>query len=650
LIHSAHPAHRSSKEMAYSELWVCFRPPRLHPPANVLVLSFLPPGAEEHLAGTLGEQFVSARDVQPLVHADARRAYVDLIAGIGATACIKGQTLRQALKGADGYSRWWLHKISEKDCGWDEDPTYLTIIQLLCARQVIAKHGITRTRVVGAPTIAMALSGRGCGPLRTWAAILKALAFGIVSRIAFAAWYLQTWWIVRSAIPRTPAGEEFDVALEGHWDWSVRPTGTGIEDRYFGDLPHRLERAGLRVGWFAWCEPSIDSRQPPRSLRAVITSAATQRQVVLLESFLGVRDILSATIHVRHLLTGLRFILNDNFRAIFRVAGYDIFPVMLPLLLRDFAGAGICRRDMLLRATTRATAQRRPKILLSFLEFFLHARAMYAGARLGSPTIQLWTAQHGAYCSDKTMCMFDPEREIEGRQDGCALVVPDRMYVMGHLAETLWTRNGFRPDRVVVAGGLRFQRMRVQARPLRERDPEVTVLLVCAMTRAWDLELCEAATLASAGILNIRLKFRDHPHYRLSKDPAFASFKHAIEVTTGSAEEDLESAQLVLFTYSGMAEEALLKGIPVWQWRWAGIMPTVFTDVPVVPTFSSVSALRGALHRFIADPDSFRPSPDVQRSVLNMCFGPAPTQASARIAADMVRHVRVCGASARAAL
>src|SRR5581483_6934959 len=97
-------------------------------------------------------------------------------------------------------------------------------------------------------------------------------------------------------------------------------------------------------------------------------------------------------------------------------------------------------------------------------------------------------------------------------------------------------------------------------------------------------------------------------------------------------DDDLAEADVVLFTHSGLAEEALLRGLPVWQWLWAGFNTSVFLDLPVIPTFTSVPALRAAFESLLADPDAHRPARATQELVLRECFGPEPAAAEGRVA------------------
>src|SRR5439155_112242 len=121
--------------------------------------------------------------------------------------------------------------------------------------------------------------------------------------------------------------------------------------------------------------------------------------------------------------------------------------------------------------------------------------------------------QHGAYCSDKTGSTLDSFLELRGEPDGCGLMAPDRVFAMGELAQGIWEASGF-SERVLVTGGLRYEHVCVtRRRGGAKRRSGPSVLLIGAMTEAWDLDLCEAAVLAARDVPLIRLRFRDHPSY-----------------------------------------------------------------------------------------------------------------------------------------
>jgi hypothetical protein len=627
-----------SASSADTELWVCFRRPPTAPPARALVLSFLPPGEEDDAGVTWAPRLVSGRAVLQEVRAGARRAYLDLVARIGAAPAAGGRSLRQAMRGPGGWSRWWVLKTSEKDCVWDGDSTYSILLCLFSARAVADKHGICRVVVHGGPPgFAEALGAERARRLAGLGTLGPAIARGVVARLGLLVRRLHRWRI-SGAVPAPPP-PRVDVLLEAHWDWSLGSDGAGgLRERYFADLPRRLGARGLAVGWFASIEPDVEVWQRRRRLRDVIAAASAHPEVILADRYLTPGDVLGAAFDLRYPLNVTRYLWSAEFRLLFRVDGLDLLPVMRPALLKLAWGAGVPQWELLATATARACRALRPKLLLTFLEMFLHSRALYVGARAGAPGVAIWAAQHAAYSSDKTFGVLDPSIELEGRPDGCAAPAPDGIFVMGELSHRLWRANGLAEDRVVLTGGLRYQRVAAETRPVHAQRP-VSALLIGGMNTAADLDLCDAVTAAARGLDGLRLRLRDHPQYALSRKLGFRRFRGLIAVTRGDAEQDLADADLVLFTHSAFAEEALLRGIPTWQWLWPGFNTSVFLDLPVIPSFSSVENLRAALKAFLADPPGHRPDGDTQAYVLRQCFGPDPARASERIADHIIALV-----------
>jgi hypothetical protein len=628
---------------SFSELWVCFTPPPAAPASDVLVLSFLPPGLEENASAAWGDQLVRGRDALQDVRPAARRAYLDLVARIGATPCRRGRTLRQALRGSDGVSRWWFLKLSEKNCIWDDDQTYSTLLRLFTVRAVAEKHAITRALVHGGPrAFGEALGVARPKRARDAVAALVAVAGGLVGRLLLAVRSLYRWTIYRSLRWQSPGA--CDVLLEAHWDWSLGPDAAGgLRERYFADVPTRLRAHGQRVAWLASCEPAAVVWQRGRAFRSVAASACSQRDVVILDRYLTVTDVLATTLNVRDPLIVTGFMRSRAFRALFVVDDLDMYPVMRDRLLRDAWGTSICRWEQVAIGTRRACLELRPRVLLTFLELFLHAKALYVGARAGAPGIVTWAAQHAAYCSDKTFGTIDPRVEGAGEPDGCPSPVPDGVFVMGELARRLWRENGFDDQHIVLTGGLRYQHVTLGDVVGRSVAGEVRILLVGGTNTEVDIDMCDALATAVRGLAGVRLRLRDHPHYCLTEKREFDRFRGLIEITQGTAHDALAEADLVVFGHSSLADEALMRGIPVWQWLWPGFNTSVFVDLPLVPAFGSVATLRAALQRFVADPAAHRPSRDTRADVARQCFGPEPSRAAERVA-DVVATLSRRGA------
>jgi hypothetical protein len=81
-----------------------------------------------------------------------------------------------------------------------------------------------------------------------------------------------------------------------------------------------------------------------------------------------------------------------------------------------------------------------------------------------------------------------------------------------------------------------------------------------------------------------------------------------------------------------VAEEAYLRGIPVWQWLPPGFNGSALAEVAEVPTFSTVAGLRGAVRSELP-----APSRTEQQAVAHALFGPCDGRAAERVAGAIVR-------------
>jgi surface carbohydrate biosynthesis protein (TIGR04326 family) len=514
------------------------------------------------------------------------------------------------------------------------------MLRLMAIEQARERYRCDTVRLYGAPrVVAVALGHATRLPGATVVAVLRAVIRGAIARAALARDLLA----LRRTVGRVQSEDapQRDVLLQGYWDWSVRPNGNGsVRDRYFTDLPSELARRGLTVGWLASCETQLEPWQQGRHRREVIAAAAAHPEVTLLERYWTPADIVRTVCRLRYPLRLTRFVVGRRFTEICRAGSMDLAPVVREQLLRQVWGSTFCRLELIAAAAARACRDLRPRVVLTFMELFLRARAIYAGVSASPAPAAVWAAQHAGYSSDKTLGVVDPDIEMRGRPDGCAMPAPDGIFVMGDLSRRLWEATGLGPARVVPTGGLRYQSVQIRPPARRAAAQGATVLLACGMNESAERELCDAAVSAADGVRGVRLLWRDHPVYQFSRRPAFRPFRDRIVVTSRPLAEDLEEADLVLFTHAGIAEEALLLGIPVWQWLWAGFNTSPFLDVPVIPAFSSARALRGELERFVHDPAPYRPTAETQRRILHECFGTEPAAASARIADAVQRIVR----------
>jgi len=628
----------------WNTLWVCWKDPDTLPGNDVVILSFLSPQEEEELKAKFTGRIIPAREIAQEVKDRARKIYVDLIARIGATPAKDGKTLRQELKINDGVSLWWFHKVSEKDC--EGDFTFDSIVEVLV---VIS--------VTGASDDKRIVLFDGC---KETADVLRGLykveevrcrrkyKFGYVfvrggfRRIKYFFAFLVKWLAIKITIKNPETF--FDVVFSGFWDWSIKEAKKTdrLDDLYFKSLPALLSSNGLETGWFLWFDPYGGPISKGRKLRSVLEPIRRYANLVFLQYFVKVGDLIKAVLNFKPYLRFLHFCRANEFRRAFTVDGIDFFPLLRAQLSHGFLDSTIPHLELVYVSSVRAFKKYRPKVALSFLELFLYSRAFYAGGRQGCQDTVHCAIQHASYSREKTFVLLHPEIEYTGYPDGCPVPKPDYVFAMGELGKEIFMEDGFPEERVFLTGSPRYEHIRIQDNHKRSKVDAINLLIVTSLGINLEIEMVEAVCTAAKGLKAIKLLLRSHPFAKIEEHPRFRFFRAQIESTNRSLEEDLEQTDLVVVTYSTVGEEALLRGIPVWQWLTGSYNGSVFRDIKVVPSFYSVSDLREALKKFVSDPASFVPKEEIKRDVLRKCFFKDDGNSTARIARichDILRGV-----------
>ena len=617
------------------KLYVLYKLTSQSIPSDAKVLSFLMPEDEYEFTNCFKGQVLSGRKEMDAIRESVRLAYIDMVARISSTPC-NGQTLRQALALSGKGNPWWYTNVSFK--GVESDPTFNIFLHVFTISNVAEREKIKNIVLRGAPReIKEILSSRYTGSRKGMVGYFKTinkLVWGTLSRIKFLVGALHACFALRlfSTLPDIKP----DIVFQGFWDWSVYPDKNNLNllsDMYFKSLPERLKLKGFKCSWFLWLLPDYKPATEKRSIKKVLNPVKGLSQLIFLQKFLTLRDIVYAFFDLRALYRYLKFCRSRIFKEIFILGEFDFFPFFNYRLICDFAGSSIPRCMLIECASRRAFAKYRPKASLTFLEFYLHSRALYHGGRLGNPETIHFTVQHASYNREKTFLVLDREKELCGKPDNCAVPVPDYIFAMGELGREIFLEDGFTPEKVLLTGSSRYEHIKVSyTKNSRQNKSVFNILLVPTLFPRHDFEMVQAVSLAVDGLQNVKLYIRSHPFARMEDLPEYRPYRQQIISTKGTLENSLELADLVIFTYSTVAEEALLLGVPVWQWQTASYNGSVFRELKIVPSFYTVSELNEALKEFISNPNSYIPSEKTRRFTLKKCFYSDDGKASERIA------------------
>ncbi|MCX5677954.1 MAG: hypothetical protein NTY76_02480 [Candidatus Omnitrophica bacterium] len=616
-------------------LYILYKDSSISPVSGEAVLSFMPPD-EEYRAASRFQRFFFGRKEMDAIRENTRKKYVDIVSRIAATPC-HGKTLRQALEIPGCGNPWWYHAVSEKQV--ERDDTFNRLLQIFTAMYVADREGAYEIVIYGAPVEVISVlktkyktTGMQCQFERGTSLIRATL-----SRIKYLFDSLRAYhYMKRIAI--VPIAEP-NIVFQGFWGWSLKiDDSTGkADDKYFKALPDKLRGKGAKCAWFLWVGRKSGDAPGCRSAIDALGSATVDAEFIFVQKFLRMMDIPSLVFDMRPAYRYLRFSRSDEFKAIFKEDGCDMMPLFRNKLAYGFCDSSLPHNYLMETAFKRAFAFYKPKVSFSFLELYLSARAFNQGAILGSPATVKCDMQHASYAREKTFILADPEMEFSGKPDGKAMPSPDRFFVMGELCRDILLENGISAEKIFMTGSARFDHMENagnKPRSGKASDP-AKVLLVSTLNVRLDFEMVRAAPLASEG-LRIRLFLRSHPFAKMEEMPAYKRYRDAFTLSNVSLEEDLNSADLLLFTYSTVGEEAFLRGIPVVRWQANGFNGSVFRDIGVVPSAYSVESLRREFRRLLEDPDSLRPDEKLKDLVLRKCFYKTDGMASDRIAGKAV--------------
>ena len=313
--------------------------------------------------------------------------------------------------------------------------------------------------------------------------------------------------------------------------------------------------------------------------------------------------------------------------------GVNYFELLKKQMSYSFLSWTIPHWELVFISSSNAFRKYNPKLSVSFLELFTYSRAFYAGGKQGNPGAIHCAIQHASYSREKTMAVLDPEIEYWGHPDNCPIPKPDYLFAMGEIGKEIFMESGFPEERVFLAGSSRYEHI-TNHTIIRDGNGSRTknLLLVTSIDRDSEMEMIEAVYEATKCFPQLSVSLRSHPFAKVEEKPDFKRYEDRILVKDRALEDDINEADLIIFSYSTVAEEALLRGVPVWRWMSASYDASIFRELKIVPSFCTISDLRESLKRFITNPNLFIPDEKTKSLVLKKCFFLADGGASERIA------------------
>jgi CDP-glycerol glycerophosphotransferase (TagB/SpsB family) len=249
-------------------------------------------------------------------------------------------------------------------------------------------------------------------------------------------------------------------------------------------------------------------------------------------------------------------------------------------------------------------------VFLSFLEHYPYTRALCLAA---NNKLDIISMQHASYSHGKTFYYLDPNHEfVSSEIDGLILPHPNQIIIMGNRNKALFESVGYKSDDVLQYGSLRYKDKSeiINSHTKVINNDSFNILLPLSIKESIHVDLIMAVYTAIKGILNVRVIIRNHPYHNI-RDNYWVMTNLNLEnfqFSENTLLDDLNNSDLIISSYSTVAEEGLLMGIPVIQWASLDFEGSPLFCDPRVSTVSNVIELRNTIKKIIQNYEQYKPS------------------------------------------
>lgn len=243
-----------------------------------------------------------------------------------------------------------------------------------------------------------------------------------------------------------------------------------------------------------------------------------------------------------------------------KMTGLDIDPLLRDALRWDITHGGYFHHFLVYLAMRRLGKRLAPRLVIYPYENKSLEKLLLLGLRESAPACRIHGYQHTSVTPRHTTLLF-------ATNEAKHTPLPDRIVTVGDVTRVWLDENGRYPQGLLRTGFALRQPQRAPIERRRDMTP-ATVRVLFALSSSV-AELIEAARwLLDASRLSPGWKFaiRPHPEFPLGRLPADlrrAVEKLSIDFTGSSLEENLLWCDVVVYTSSTVALEALMAGRPI---------------------------------------------------------------------------------------
>ena len=571
-------------------------------------------------------------EVRDLVISD----YLAITADIGLVKK-NAQTFRNALR-VDTLSEslWWYHMVSFRNN--TVSPEFDEMVQIYTVKKVFEKSGCTDI-IFHSISFKLAEVFKSRWPHSQYTIIgsneslLWAFVRGLASRCKY--FINSAKKIIITAKFKKTHNQAVDILFFGFWDWSVSQGQNGkLEDKYYKRLPQCLSKLGItKQGWLVLFDPHSKPGSEKRPMMSVIPESCHNNNVFFLQSYLSILDLLKESLRLRPYFKFLSY--QKRIHTVTHGEGFNLYPLFRKELHYRFFDSSLVHLRLIELAVRRACSELSPKVTLNFLETHLISRACYSGIRLANKSSIRVSMQHASRNEESIFFRCHPTKEFPVGVDKETLPKADYHCVMGELGAKIVAESGYPNDQIKLTGSPRFDHVVRLKSTVKKRNAERCILFAASGVIELEIPAFLMTVKAIHGLCGIKLVLREHFFWKVSVHPEVKAILDRIEISNRSLDDDLNRADLVLFTTTTLAEEALMREIPVWQIISEKSNFSSLRAMNEVKKFYSEKQIRFALNKSIQQGyfDVVSPSfvDQVERNCFFKCDGHSAERMSAQI-------------------
>ncbi len=600
-----------------------------------IILSFCDPEREAALVLKYNKnQIVFARKVSQDVTDNALKDYQSAINDLGLFPLRGNKTVRSLFSSkSKGYTTWWFNPLNFRDCEVSDIYKHFLTVNIILS-VAVEYRASSFVLLKEDPALHAVLSAHPLyGKERETIAqekkflIIRSLCRQFLIRTFVCLNALVNYFLLRNTGRKKVISGKVGLISFIDWGFVLSDKLEIVKDKYFGKLKERLIKDGVSEQYLLWFQPNtVPGKKYSR--KALLKAIATRQDAAVLNRYISLRDIFLEYFYV----------FTDFFRTISAVrqinktngivsGGLNVWPLLKQEFISGAVSYSTMENGLVFRAFRKALLGADPDmILFLFLEHFPFARAVSLAAHTGDNHHDVISMQHATNSKGKTFAYIDPVNEFDvSVVDSLQLPHPDRLIVMGEKNKPLYESFGYNGNDVILIGSCRYEELRVtQPDKKNQTIDEFVILLPLAIKQSVHEDLIQAVYQAVQDVPKVRIIIRNHPYWQIEKSsPWVAARTHTFTISDQSLADDLASAHVVISAYSTVAEEALLQGLPVIQWRGLDFEGSPLAYEDSIHTATTVGSLRELILDHIANYDKYLPDIDLQEKIYSNYFAPS---------------------------